>query len=81
MSGSGQSLRFERAPITSVLPQRPDLLDADRLFRDVPIADIADRLLDHLVGKGKELRRYVEPKRVGGLEIDHQIDFGWLQHR
>jgi hypothetical protein len=42
MTASGQSRRFERAPITSVPRQRPDLLDADWLFRGVPPADFGE---------------------------------------
>jgi hypothetical protein len=30
-------------------------------------------LLDHLVGKRKHVDRYVEPHRLGGLEIEDQI--------
>src|SRR5216684_388650 len=37
--------------------------------------------LDHLVGALLEKQRYVEAKRFGGLEIDHQFVFGWRLHR
>jgi hypothetical protein len=31
---------------------------------------------DHLVGKGKELRRNFEPERVRGLEVDDEFKLG-----
>jgi hypothetical protein len=45
------------------------------------------RLFDHLFGKCQQRRRYCEIKRLGGLEIDHQVEFcrllygqiGWLR--
>ena len=32
-------------------------------------------LLDHFVCAGDERRRHVEAERVGGLEVDHQLEF------
>jgi hypothetical protein len=37
-------------------------------------------LFDHLVGAGEQRWRQSEAKRLGGLEVHHQLDFGWLQH-
>jgi hypothetical protein len=31
-------------------------------------------LLDHLVGALLEKQRYFDAKRLGGLEVDHQLD-------
>src|SRR5689334_15828973 len=38
-------------------------------------------LFDHLVGKQLHRNRYLEAKRLGGFEIDHQLVFGWLDDR
>src|SRR5215813_11480903 len=37
--------------------------------------------LDHLVGNGEQLVWHREAERLGGLEIDHQLEFGGLHHR
>ena len=34
----------------------------------------SEALLDHLVGALREMRRHVEAERVGGLEVDHQLE-------
>jgi hypothetical protein len=34
------------------------------------------RLLDHLVGLCEQHHRYVEAERLGGLEVDHKLEFG-----
>ena len=39
------------------------------------------RSVDHLVGATKYAEREGEPKRLGGLHIDHQLDFRRLLHR
>src|SRR5262252_10485282 len=33
---------------------------------------------DHFVGAGKQHRRHVEAERLSGLEIDDQLELGWL---
>src|SRR5919198_2528904 len=38
-------------------------------------------LFDHLVGGGEQRWRHFEPKCFCSLEIDHQLEFGWLLHR
>src|SRR5262249_28440019 len=38
-------------------------------------------LFDHLVGEDVELRRDRYPESVGGLTIDHQVEFGRLLDR
>src|ERR1700722_4333501 len=42
---------------------------------------IAKGLLDHPVGQRQKVRRHVEPKRLGGLEIEYQIERRWLHDR
>jgi hypothetical protein len=39
------------------------------------------RLFDHLVGTGEQWRRHVEAERLGGSQIDDEIEFGRLLYR
>src|SRR5262249_32658365 len=35
---------------------------------------------DHLVGERQQVGRNREAERAGGIEVDHQLEFGRLQH-
>ena len=36
---------------------------------------------DHLVGDQEEIAADRQPERIGGLQVDHQLELGRLQHR
>jgi len=38
-------------------------------------------LLDHLVSDGEHVRRNPESERRRRLEIEHELELGWLKHR
>ena len=38
-------------------------------------------LFDHLVGAIKQGRRHGKPERLGGLQVNHQFEFGGGLHR
>src|SRR5262244_2916916 len=38
-------------------------------------------LLDHLIRQDEERWRYRDPERLGGLEVDDQLEFHGLLHR
>ena len=37
--------------------------------------------LDHLIGAGEQRRRHAQADRLGGLEIDRELEFGGLHDR
>ena len=46
-----------------------------------PVKPSASTSFDDLVGTGEDRRRHGETKRLSGLEIDDQLEFGRLLHR
>jgi hypothetical protein len=38
-------------------------------------------LLDHLVGTAKQREREGDAERLGRLQVDDELDFGWLLDR
>ncbi len=71
------SCSVEYAPIGSlgcgVLTQSFDHFGGAELLRML-------QLLNHLVGAGEQCGRDFEAQRLGGVEIDHQLEFSRLYH-
>jgi hypothetical protein len=75
----GRKRLFRSAIIMSALPPKADMCGATRDVRFGPIADIP--LLDHLVGTIKQRWRHSKPECLGGLQVNHQFEFGGGLHR
>jgi hypothetical protein len=43
-------------------------------------SDTSIQLFDHFVGKDEQRFRGGEAQRLGGLEIDRQLELGWLRY-
>ena len=64
----------------SALGQKRTCAVQIRHVRFVPIADIGT-LFDHLVGGSEQLRMNFEAKRLGGLEVDHELELDGTRER
>ena len=65
--------------MSGLLRKRPSWCAAAN-YRDGPKPEVAV-LFDHLVGDRKYTRRNSQGERLGGLEIDDQLELGWLLDR
>jgi hypothetical protein len=69
----------------SALPPTADIRRTGCHVRFVPLATNAPQqtafLFDHLVGAGEQRLRQGEAERLGGLEVDHQLELCRLFNR
>src|SRR5262245_24583974 len=71
MSASPQKRTSERLPRYVRLVPRGDLSRCSNVLGKTA-------LLDHIIGAGKQCRRHLETKLLGGVEIDEQLDLRGL---
>src|SRR6516165_2248885 len=68
----------------SALPPKADIGTQSRNVCFVPKADKVHRskmgLFDYLVSDAEQSRREAEAECLGGFEVDHQLEFSWLQN-
>ena len=85
MSLVGQNQPWRPRSATSGLPLTTDIIRPARLVRFVAQADPCTaakaRLVDHLVGDGQHPRRERDPESPGSLEVDNELERGWLHYR
>src|SRR5262245_1243377 len=72
-----------RRPMSALPRKRTNsgALDLSALCQKRTFAPQQKTLFDHLIGGDKQGGRNGEAKRLGGLEIDSQMEFGWLNNR
>src|SRR5262245_39056707 len=84
MSALGQKQTFALHQPMSALPPKADMCGARGYVRFGPGADSCGAtkrsLFDHLVGDGKERRRYGEPEHAGGFGVDDEFELRRLHH-
>jgi len=69
--------------LASAAPQLPELIRALGAFRVVPQSGCEQsqqtaQLIDHLIGGHEKGLRQSDTERLCGLEVDHQLELGWL---
>src|ERR1700730_19344996 len=74
-------MRLDRCPLCTDSDQMSPRSEMTRCARRRHIQCSKLRLFDYLVGEREQRSRNVEPKCLRGLEVDHQIEFGWLLNR
>ena len=74
----GQKQTYAEQKGMSALPPKADICSAITNVRFVPIADTCSAtkasLFDHLVGAGEQRPRDGEAKRLGRVQVDHQLE-------
>ena len=81
--------RSSKAPSTGRIQKRKtnfsksslSACNARPVHTDGPIPEVADILLDHLIGGGQQRRRNGQPKRLGRRQINRRFEFGWRLYR
>jgi hypothetical protein len=85
MSQMGQTRPWRHVRVESVLHPTSDIGWCARHGRKVPRSDICSAasccLFNHLVGAGKQRKRDSYPERLGGLEVNDQLNFRGLLDR
>jgi len=80
MSTLGQKQTCAAQKVMSALPPKADMCSATRDVRLCQKRTLA-RLFDDLVGASDECVRDVDAQRLGSLEVDGQLDLGYLLNR
>ena len=80
MSALGQKQTSAHVRVMSALPLKAAMDQQGRDVRFVPSRHCAASF-DHLVGEREQHRRNIEVKRLCGLEINNEVDFGHLNDR
>ena len=82
MSALGHKRTWRRSMVMSAIPPERTWIRARSmaaLCHKATFAPAANcSLFDHLVGAGQHGRRHSKPKGLGGLQVDDELECGWL---